>query len=97
MSSLRDRLEEDHLARDAAKAIMLADFERVKADLSMRGVGGRIADTISEEASEMSEEVIALAEENKAVIGGVVAALVLWLSRGPIGRLLGWDEREDDE
>lgn len=94
MSALRERLEQDLLARDAAKAIMLADLERVKADLSARGVGGRIADTISEEAAEMSEEVIALAEENKAVIGGVVAALVLWLSRGPIGRLLGWDEEE---
>lgn len=97
MSSLRDRLEEDLLARDAAKAIMLADYERVKADMSARGVGGRIADTISEEAAEMSEEVISLAEENKAVIGGVVAALVLWLARGPIGRLLGWDEDEDAE
>ncbi|GGA03154.1 hypothetical protein T8S45_03510 [Blastomonas marina] len=95
MSALRDRLAEDKLARDAAKAIALADYHRVKADLAARGVGGRIADTVSEEAAELGEEVIQMAEENKAVVGGVVAALVLWLARGPIGRLLGWDETEE--
>lgn len=95
MSALRECLEEDRLARDAAKAIALADFQRVKADLSARGVGGRIADAVSEEASELSEEVIQLAEENKAVVGGVIAALILWLARGPIGQLLGWDEDEE--
>ncbi len=97
MSALKDRLIEDLLVRNAAKAIMLADFERVRADLSARGVGGRIADTFTEEAAELSDEVISLAEQNKALIGGVVAALTLWLARGPIGRLLGWDEREEYE
>lgn len=97
MSALKECLAEDKLARDAAKAIALADFQRVKADLAARGVGGRIADTVSDEAAELGEEVIQMAEENKAVIGGVVAALVLWLARGPIGRLLGWDEAEDSE
>lgn len=94
MSALRDRLAEDKLTRDAAKAIALADYHRVKADLAARSVGGRIADTVSEEAAELSEEVIQLAEENKAVVGGVIAALVLWLARGPIGRWLGWDDDE---
>lgn len=97
MSKLKDCLAEDKLARDAAKAIALADFHRVKADLAARGVGGRIADTVSEEAAELGEEVIQMAEENKAVVGGVVAALVLWLARGPIGRLLGWDEADEAE
>lgn len=95
MSVLKECLSEDRLARDAAKAVMLADVARVKADLSAKGVGGRIAGTVSEEAAQLSDEVVALAEENKVVIGGVIAALTLWLARGPIGQWLGWDERED--
>lgn len=95
--STKECLAEDRLARDAAKAIALADLQRVKADLATRGVGGRIADAVSEEASELSEEVIQLAEQNKAVVGGVIAALTLWLARGPIGRWLGLDDPAEDE
>ena len=64
-------------------------------DLAAPGTVARVGQLVSEEAAELGEEVIQMAEENKAVVGGVVAALVLWLARGPIGRLLGWDETEE--
>ena len=100
MTDLEARLAEDRALRDAALALFKADLALVRADLDARSVGGRIADRIGESTMDMLDEAVDYAEENKGRVAAGVAAVILWLARGPIldalGRLLG-DEENDEE
>lgn len=61
---------------------------QVRTDLEARGVGGRIADRVSEEARETFDEAVDVAAESKTIIAGTIAALVLWFMRNPIMAML---------
>lgn len=74
----------DRAARDAAKVRLDDHYQALKADLQQRGLSGRMADEAMERAKLMFDEGVTLVEENPAVIGGTLAALVLWLLRNPI-------------
>ena len=67
----------------------------IRSDLDARGVPGRIADTAGEQAREIFDTAIEVADENRTVVGGTVAALLLWLLRNPlidlVRRLFGPD------
>jgi hypothetical protein len=91
-------LEQAKLARNAAHKAYRQSLAQVQEDLSARSIGGRIADRAGETLAEATD----VANENKGVIAGTIAALALWFLRGPIidgiGRL--WDdyvERTDDD
>ena len=84
MSPPVDQLLAARAARDAARGAFDARFERVRSDLDARGVGGRIADKIGEEARDALGQALDVARERKGVVAGTVAALALWLMRHPI-------------
>jgi hypothetical protein len=84
MNRLANRLEHAREARNSARAAFDARLGKVKSDLETRGVGGRIADKIGEEASDAFDQALNVAKESKGVIAGTVAALALWFLRHPI-------------
>ena len=89
MSVSDRRLAKDRLQRRAARQSFDADLAQVKADLSARGIGGRIKDSAIQKADEAVLHGIAVANENKPIVAGTIALLLVWLVRNPLGKLLG--------
>ncbi len=84
MSQAEIDLVELRQVRDAAKASFDARMAMVKGDLAARGVGGRIADKLGDDARQLADEALDIASESKGIIAGTLAALTLWLLRNPI-------------
>lgn len=84
MTARRERMFEDRHLRDAARALVEADLANLRADLSVKGVGERAVDRITEGASEVYDEAIEVAADHKGALTAIVAALLLWFARHPI-------------
>lgn len=99
MTALRDQMLEDRHLRDAARALVEADVENLRASLSVKSIGERAVDRITEGASDVYEEAIEVASDHKGALAAIVAALLLWFARHPILEVLfGEDEAgENDE
>ena len=80
----RQRLREDRQLRNAALALVAADIRNLRADLSFKGIGERAVDRLTEGASEVYDEAIEVAADNKGALAAIVAALLLWFARNPI-------------
>lgn len=82
--------------RDRTRAAFDGRLAKVKQDLEARGVGGRIADKVSEDARAVLEEAQDFAGTHRGLIAGTIAALMLWLLRHPLiaglERLFGRDD-----
>lgn len=87
MTPLARQLAQARRERDSARSVFDNRLAQVRSDLEARGVGGRIADKVSEEARIVLDEGLAIAAESKGIIAGIVAATSVWLLRHPI---LGW-------
>lgn len=90
MGKLAAQVIADRAARDAARAVFDAHYGALKADVEERGITGRIADEALEQAKEMFDEAVAVAEAHPGAIGGTIAALMLWILRNPI---IAWFEK----
>lgn len=66
--------------RDEALGIFRADLEIAKTESSP----ARIKERALDEAVEMIDTAREIADENKAVIGAILAALTGWFLRGPL-------------
>ena len=95
------RLTEYRALRDAAWAVVEADFATLKADLSAHGIGERLKDKASEEAEAAWDNARDVATEHKGIVAGTLLALAAWLLRGPIGdalsALFGGNDDDDAE
>ena len=93
------QLAEDRTVRNAAWEVFENDWAHIRGDLDARGVAGRIADKAGDEAREIFDTAVAVADENRTVVGGTVAALLLWLLRNPLIDLVRrlFDVDVDDE
>ena len=89
MTAAERRLSKDRAQRNAARHSFDADLAQVKADLSARGIGGRIKHGVIQKADEAVISAIAVANENKPIVAGTIALLLVWLFRNPLGKLLG--------
>ena len=89
MTDAERRLSEDRAQRSAARRLFDTGLAQVKADLAARGIGGRIKDSVAQQADEAVHAGIAVARENKPVVAGTIALLLVWLLRNPLGKLLG--------
>lgn len=92
---LEFRLREDRALRNAAFALVRADLAHVRADLTSRGVGARIFDRIGEGAVDVFEEAVDVAENHRAALATLIAAVLLWFTRHPLMSLFS-DEDESD-
>ncbi len=96
MTDLDRQLREDRALRNAAKALIIADYEHIRADLHHKGFGERIADRLSEGAIDIFEEAIEVADNNRGVLAALAAAIVLWFARNPIMSLFFGDRQRDE-
>lgn len=84
MGRLADQLEADRAVRQTAREAFESRLAQVRQDLDERGIGGRIADKIGQEAQDALNEAIDVAEQSKGIIAGTIAALALWFFREPV-------------
>lgn len=77
----------DKALRNQAKLSFDTRLAQVKLDVEARGVAGRVADEAVEKAKVVFDEAAEVAQEHPGVIGGTIAALMLWILRNPI---VGW-------
>lgn len=100
MSDRLQRLAEDRASRNAARVNFYSGLRRVTGDLEKRGLGQRVSDRALQEVRELGVKTLAIAGESKGIIAGTLAAIMLWLFRGPI---ITWaeglfaDDGADDE
>lgn len=109
MTHLPRRFIEDRALRDAARAVLVDDIERLRANLSQEsiasrvssGVTGTISSRIRTGAADVLAQAKAQAGDHKGVLAMLMGAIILWFARGPI---LDWldqwagtdDPLEDD-
>lgn len=97
MSDRRTRMNEDRHLRNSARALVEADIAHIRADLAQRSLGARAADRIADGASEVYDEAVEVAADNKGALAAIVAALVLWFARNPIIDALFGSEADDPD
>ena len=97
MSKLEQQFLEDRALRNAAKALLDADIERVKADLDDRSVGKRALDRAKDGAAEVFEKASDSASSNSGILALLIGAIVLWFARNPILSLFSSGEEEATE
>lgn len=90
------RLREDRAMRNAAHAIFSADLAHLRASLAGKSISSRIVDRIGEGASEVLDEAMEVADNNKGVIATLIAAILLWFARHPIIDLFSSSDDETD-
>jgi len=90
-----EALERAKTARNTAHDALQLQLAQVREDLAARGIGGRIADRAGEAVADAAE----VANENKGIIAGTLAAIALWFLRGPIIGLVArlWESGGDDD
>jgi hypothetical protein len=86
--SITEKLKIDRAARDAAKGALGTRLAQVREDLHARSIGGRIADKVTADATDAAIEVADVARSNKPIVAGTVAALIAWIFRHHIARLV---------
>lgn len=88
MGSLARELENCRSARDDAREVFDTRLAQVREDLEERGIGGRVADRIGEDARIIFEEAIDVADSHRGIVAGTIVAVAIWIFRNPIIRLV---------
>ena len=98
MTDLHAQMIEDRHLRDAARALIEADVQNLRNNMTGESIANRALDRVRDSVSELYDDTINTAVENKGVVAAVIAAIVVWLARNPILSLLGFgsDEVEDE-
>jgi hypothetical protein len=94
---LPDRFIEDRAMRDAARAVLTEDIERLRAQLGEQGIASRMSSSVSSTittrirngARDVLAQAQAQAGDHKGVLALLIGAIMLFLARGPI---LEWFE-----
>lgn len=92
MTRLPDRFIEDRALRDAARAVLTEDIERLQANLGEEGIASRVSSGVSSTisgriragASDLLDQAKAQAGDHKGVLALLLGAIILFLARGPI-------------
>lgn len=96
MQANLQKMREDKILRDAAMAVVQADISHIKTDYQARNLVARFATRMSEGATDVFEEAVDVAQDNKGVLATLIAAVMLWFARNPILSLLD-DSLEIDD
>lgn len=92
MTRLPQSFIEDRALRDAARAVLTEDIERLRASLSEEGIASRVSSGVSSTitsrirtgARDVLAQAKAQAGDHKGVLAVLIGAIVLWFARGPI-------------
>ncbi|MEN8861075.1 hypothetical protein [Qipengyuania flava] len=97
MTNRRLRMLEDKHLRDSARALVEADVEHIKADVANKGMAKRALFRLRENAGELYDEALDVADSNKGAVAAVFAALIVWFARNPLLDMVGLGIEQDDE
>ena len=97
MTDRRLRMLEDKHLRDSARALVEADVEHIKADFANKGMAKRALFRLRENAGELYDEALDVADSNKGAVAAVFAALVVWFARNPLLDMVGLGIEQHDE
>jgi hypothetical protein len=100
MTRLPQRFVEDRELRDAARAVLTDDIDRLRATLGEQGIASRVSsgvtttvtDRMRAGARDVLAQARAQASDQKGVLALLLGALILFFARGPI---LDWLEEYD--
>lgn len=88
MGKLAREIEDCRAARDNAREAFDTRLAQVREDLDERGIGGRIADRIGDDARIVLEEAINVADTHRGLVAGTIVAVAVWIFRNPIIRFV---------
>lgn len=97
MKDRRLRMIEDRYLRDSARALVEADIEHLKADFTRKSLTERAVDRVLDGASDLYDEAIEMAEDNKGALAALIAAVLVWFARNPLLELLGLAPDDDND
>lgn len=97
MSDRRTRMIEDKYLRDSARALVEADIEHLKSDFANKTLGERAIDRMREGATDLYQEAVDVAEDNKGALAALIAAIVVWFARNPILEVFGLAAEPEDD
>ncbi|MEE4289711.1 MAG: hypothetical protein V2J14_10105 [Erythrobacter sp.] len=99
MSRLPDEFVADRALRDAARRVLVADFDHARESLSGKAVAGRLADRVSLGAKTLMDVGKDSVSANKSLYAGIVTLIALWFAREPIldALALALDDDDTDE
>lgn len=109
MTHLPQRFIEDRALRDAARAVLAQDIERLRSSLDEQGIASRVSSGVTTSISSRirtgARDVLAQAKaqagDHKGVLAILLGAIILWFARGPIldliDELAGEDPGDDDD
>ena len=97
MTDRRLRMLEDKHLRDSARALVEADVEHIKTDFANKGMAKRALFRLRENAGELYDEALDVADSNKGAVAAVFAALIVWFARNPLLDMVGLGIEQDDE
>jgi hypothetical protein len=89
MSSARQKLLDARDRRDAARDAFDDQYHHLRGDAGAETIGQRLVGRLGQDARSGMRDALDVASESKMVIAGTVAALTLWILRGPILAWLG--------
>lgn len=100
MTRLPERFIEDRALRDAARAVLTEDIDRLRETLGEQGIAARVSsgvtttvtDRMRAGARDVLAQARAQASDQKGVLALLLGALILFFARGPI---LDWLEEYD--
>ena len=92
MTTALTRLRQDRRLRDAARAVVIADFDNLRANLAHKSLGERAMGRVTAGAQDVYDEALDVAADHKGALAAIVAALVLWFARHPLAELIGFGE-----
>lgn len=96
MTDLADQLREDRAMRDAARELVKTDIAYLKGEFGSKSIGARVADRVTDGATDLYEEAAELASDNKGILIALLAAVGLWFARNPLMELF-LDPEDDPE
>lgn len=89
------QLRQDRAIRDSAKAVFMQDYHHLREDLAEKGVGSRLFDRVAIGATDVFDEAVEVADNNRGALYALLAAVGLWFARNPILSIFSSDD--DDE
>ena len=95
MTRLPVRFLEDRALRDAARAVLAEDIERLQGNLGEQGIASRVSSGVTSSIStrirtgarDVLDQVTTQAGDKRGVLALLVGAIILWFARAPI---LAW-------
>jgi hypothetical protein len=87
------QLDTDRAARNRARRRFESRLVRAREDLAPGAIAARLAGGFKRRARDTLDEAVEIADENRTVVAGTIAALAAWFLRKPV---ISWLDRKPE-